>query len=347
MNLKTKLKIAKKTWKDCGPKSFFNLGFNYFTMTSTPDKVFTKPLYIQIEPTLNCNLKCKMCYGTYKKRPCKDMTFEDYKKTIDQFPSSVTIHLQGLGEPFLHKDVFKMIQYTKFKKLNIGLTTNATLITDSIIDKILESKLDYLEISMDGATAKTYEDIRAGANFKVFIDNVRKLSQRLNSKVELKAIVVVMKENYQELPNLIKLLANLKIPSVLLIRIQYWDEDQGLINSENKELDQKIKEYMHKAETLAQEHNIHFDSSIPTSTLSMGCKRPWLSTSVTVDGYITPCCRVTNPNLMNFGNILKENFKKIWNNSKYKNFRKLAKQQLSVCKNCEFYYRDPMTREKL
>lgn len=347
MKTKIKIKIAKDILKNSGVKTFLNLALNYPSMALTPDKVFSKPLYIQIEPTLKCNLRCKMCYGTYKRRDCKDMDFDDFKKIIDQFPSAATIHLQGLGEPFLHKDIFQMIDYIKSKKKQASLTTNGTLLDEPIVDKILKSGLDFLEFSIDAATAKTYENIRTGANFEDVLSNIRRLTSKIGDKPQLKVLTVVMEENYKELPDLVKLLHNLKISSIYLIRAQGWSEEQGLIGSRNIELDKEIEKYTEEAKVIARKRGIYFDYSKLRKMSSMACKRPWISTSAAVDGYITPCCRVTNPGILNFGNILEKDFNDIWNNAEYKEFRRLAKKHLSVCKNCEFYYRDPMTRENL
>lgn len=65
-----------------------------------------------------CNLKCPLCpTGTNsKKRNKKIMSFDVYKKIFNKIKKyAFLVKLYNWGEPFLNKDLFKIIDYTKKK----------------------------------------------------------------------------------------------------------------------------------------------------------------------------------------------------------------------------------------
>jgi len=84
-----------------------------------------KKIYIEI--TNVCNLNCNFCPKT--SRTPEYMSESLYKKAIDeskQLAEEITLHV--MGEPLLHPEIEKIINYAKEKDVKINLTTNGTLI---------------------------------------------------------------------------------------------------------------------------------------------------------------------------------------------------------------------------
>lgn len=351
MKFKTKLNMLIETLRIKGLKDLLNLCLNYFTLKLEPERVWTEPIYLQLEPTTRCNLKCKMCYGSYERRICDDLTLEGFQKIINQFPRLIKIHLQGIGEPLLNKNIFKMIRYAKSKGIKIDLATNATLIDLNMAKEIVSSGLDYIEFSIDSSTPQIYEEIRSGANFEKVVSNIKNLIKEKgdSKKPEMKIITLVMNETVDEIPQMVKFVHQLGINSLLLIQVQPWDENHlKKLYKDEINFTQRAKKSMLEAKKVAKELKVYLDLTTPITTgLVRGCKRPWISVSVLCDGYVVPCCRVINPDEINFGNVFKDNFKDIWNSVKYKAFRKALKGDFrpTVCNNCYFYYRNPMDRD--
>lgn len=117
-----------------------------------------QPVYMQIEPTSRCNLNCKMCFRDECPYPEGDMALEKFKQIIGGYPKLRHVHLTGFGEPFLCPDIFQMIDYAKKCNIEVEITTNGTLLTPKLCEKITNSGLDQLNISIDGI--ETYEKIR-------------------------------------------------------------------------------------------------------------------------------------------------------------------------------------------
>jgi MoaA/NifB/PqqE/SkfB family radical SAM enzyme len=73
------------------------------------------PNDIMIEITNNCNLNCATCYVHRDSRKKEFMSFEFFKEIIDQIPekNKKTISLYNYGEPLMHKEIDKFIEYAK------------------------------------------------------------------------------------------------------------------------------------------------------------------------------------------------------------------------------------------
>ena len=54
------------------------------------------------------------------------------------------------GEPLLHPDIDKMVQYLHDRNIAVGLSSNLSHINSKIIDRIAKYSLDYLKISLSG-----------------------------------------------------------------------------------------------------------------------------------------------------------------------------------------------------
>lgn len=73
-----------------------------------PQRVGLRPFHIQLEPTNNCNLKCKMCIRNEMNFKDHSMSFDEYKTVFDMIkPSKITF--AGAGEPTCSADLFRMI----------------------------------------------------------------------------------------------------------------------------------------------------------------------------------------------------------------------------------------------
>lgn len=327
-----------------GAVNLLKNGISFFT---EPPEVNASPLIIQIEPTINCNLKCKMCASPLLKRQERCLKLEQFKQIVVQFPYLQKISLVGAGEPLLNPEIFDMISYAKSQGIDIGFATNATLLNRGVVDKIISSKVDWVNLSLDGATKEVYESIRVGANFDSVLSNIRNLMIALKGKdrPEISIWFVLMRSNLAELSQVVSLAKNLGINNISVQTVHYWGSakwktEMAKENVRN-ELDE-VKNVLKKASVLARSSRINFNYvNIPGKKGRRNCKWPWRSCYITCDGYVTPCClHGTNPELINFGNILKNPFSQIWNNQFYGEFRAKLKSRNppAICVDCTSYY---------
>lgn len=291
-----------------------------------------KPITAQIEPNSSCNLRCEMCIRDKIGMPIGDMKFEDFKIILEKLDSLFKIHLSGQGEPFLNKDLFKMIDYANKNGILVNTNTNGTLLTEKTIEEICKVEMGEIAVSLESANKKTYEKIRKGANFDKVIENIKNLNEKLKQKNKSTIVsfaVTILKDNVEEIPEFVNLANEVGIKKIIFQTIQSkedyvsnYSEDakkQGVIN-----LWEKIKENMEKAKEVAKKNKIKL---IFDEEKSKGCLWPWRGIYVTWDGYVTACCKILNYKNPLMGNLIKEDFWKIWNGKEYQMFRKLLKER--------------------
>lgn len=319
---------------------------------------FSVPTTLQLEPTNECNLKCGMCHRNFMSLPqIGELDFDNFKKIVNRlFPYLEQVWLQGLGEPFLCKDIFKMIGYLKARNVFVNTVTNATLLSHDMCKKIISSGLDEISISIDGATAETYERIRVGADFDEVVKNAQTLTSLIKhtkqKKPKVIAFTVAMKDNIHELPDLVTLINKMGIKYLWAQDVQFQQLDAGLAKKEKSlrvlaekqdEERTRIENYLKKALQLANRYGIQlvtyggksiFDR-LYISRKRQKCKWPWTGVYVTWNGFVSPCCI---PSTYFCGNLLHESFKKIWNGEKYRDFRTRLKSGMLPyqCINCSF-----------
>lgn len=102
--------------------------------------------------TRKCNLSCIHCYTDSENKNYEgELTFDDGKNIIDDLSSfKIPALLISGGEPLMRNDVFDLISYGNAKGLRITLSTNGTLITKEIAQKIKDVGVRYVGISLDG-----------------------------------------------------------------------------------------------------------------------------------------------------------------------------------------------------
>ena len=134
------------------------------------------PHLIWIEPTSTCNLNCIMCdRKAVSQRKVGFMDFELFTKIVDEAASLGVLQIEmGLGgEPLLHPRLTNMIEYAKNKGLMVGFNTNANLLDEQKSRALLNSKLDSIIFSVDGASKETYEKIRLKGDYDIVTKNIK------------------------------------------------------------------------------------------------------------------------------------------------------------------------------
>jgi len=161
---------------------------------------------IQFESTNLCNLKCLMCpVNTVMKRKKNIISFDLFKKTLDQFTWLEYIMLQNWGEPLLHPRIFDMINYAKRKGIKVFMYTNGTLLTHEKMIKLIDSRIDRITISIDSFD-ETYEKIR-GFNYKEIENKILELVKLRNenkSRMYIEISMVVFDETEDKVKNFMK-----------------------------------------------------------------------------------------------------------------------------------------------
>jgi len=185
-----------------------------------------RPRKLNIEITTRCNLNCAMCMRNVWKEGSGDMSLDTYRALLPAFGELESANIIGIGEPLLHSDVIEMIRLGKASlppQGRFSLTTNATLIDGEMARRLVESGLDDIVISVDGATPETFDRIRKDTT----LDNVLRSVDRLNeakqalgsSAPRLGFEFVAMRSNVHELPQLVDLAAHHGVSFIIVTNL--------------------------------------------------------------------------------------------------------------------------------
>ncbi len=325
------------------------------------------PRELQVEVTGACNLACKMCLVRYRPklgRKSGAMCFHVFKDLVDALPELEKLTLQGLGEPLLAPDIFEMIDYAGGRGIRLGFNTNGTFLTREAAERLVRAGVDWLHVSVDGATAETYEGVRDGSDFELVRRNVIGLVDVMR---ELRAerptvmlVFVAMRRNIDELPALVRLAAEWGVgrlwvqnlshvfddtdPSGSYRPIREFAADEALFHEPDRAV-ATFEEARRVADALDVELRLPRLVSPPPAPRepgTPGCHWPFESAYVTHDGKVQPCCMVMGADRAVLGQLGTTDFVTIWRGDEYRRFRAglLDEGPLpDVCVGCSLYRR--------
>lgn len=305
------------------------------------------PIRMDFENVSRCNFRCTMCKVSEwpKGRRANDMALSDFQKIIDQQTGLLEIKVQGLGEPTLQgDDFFAMIAYARARHIWVRTTTNASLLhLNDNYRKLIQSGANEIQISIDGADASSYEAIRQGANFAKVTQNCALLNQYAAQEGQFvtKMWTVVQKGNRQQLPQLVKLGAELGFKSMAFsldlidFGIEKWrtKNDAVMVNKEFTR-----KEALELLE-LGQNLGIKVAFWAVTSKYSPKnpnslCPWPFERAYISSDLRVVPCCIISDPDICEVGSA--QDFTATWQGKELAEFRRahLNGQIPPVCRSC-------------
>lgn len=167
---------------------------------------------IYVEPTNRCNLDCLTCMRNVWDEAPGMMSEEIFQRILDATRSlqpAPSILFGGYGEPLVHPRICDMVEQATRSGAVVELITNGILLDEGTARRLIQSGLDRLWVSLDGATPESYADVRLGASLPTVIENLRRL-KTLRAKMNAPAprlgiAFVAMKRNITDLPRLVRL----------------------------------------------------------------------------------------------------------------------------------------------
>jgi radical SAM protein with 4Fe4S-binding SPASM domain len=305
------------------------------------------PRELYIESTTRCNEFCDQCPRTHLGREDdRDITLAEVRGIVEQLPVLNRVVLHGLGEPLLNRELPEIVAYLHSRGVYTLFNSNALLLSEQRGQALIESGLNELRVSLDGATPATYARVR-GVNQKALPHIVRNLSRfqelkrRLGSQdPKVSLWFTAMRENFLELPQVVELAAAAGVPEVYVQRFIYFGkglatEDQALFHG----MREQERAALNDAEQRCRELGIVFTatgSAEPITYLRRaqasesaqpwkGCRRPYSLAYITAHGNVYSCCFAPfTPGPLSkkkLGNAFDTPFELIWNGERYQAFR--------------------------
>lgn len=315
------------------------------------------PKWIAWEITRRCNLKCVHCRSSSEMvvNEHPDFPTEEAFRVIDDISgyAKPVVVLSG-GEPLLRRDVFEIAKYGTDKGLRMCLATNGTLVTDEVCAGIKSSGIRIVSLSLDGSTEEVHDNFRNEKGAFKGITNAAALFRKHGIEFIINSSFT--KRNQEEIPKVYRLAKELgatawymfmivptgrgeEIMSELISKEDYEDILDWHYRMEKDEQDMLVRptcapHYYRVALQKAKEEK----SKVQRRTLkfstggSKGCIAGQLICLIDVDGNVLPCSYFPKP----AGNVRKQSFKDIWENSElFKDMRDFKKYK-GRCGSCEY-----------
>jgi MoaA/NifB/PqqE/SkfB family radical SAM enzyme len=121
--------------------------------------------FAQIEPSTRCNFTCGFCAGRAMAQ--QDLPDERFLAFLDAHPDLRHVELQGEGEPLLHPRFFDMAEECRRRGIRVSLITNGSLLSPERVERLLDTGLGSIHVSIESADPAQFQSIRGGSFAKV------------------------------------------------------------------------------------------------------------------------------------------------------------------------------------
>jgi len=277
------------------------------------------PLYLMLEQTYRCNLKCPSCiHGIPDSRDnfntnISIMPWSLFERIILEGEKhgcpSIAFHVND--EPLMVRDLPGRVTFARDHGfMDLFMTTNGVLLNPEMMKSLIEGGITRILFSLDAATPETYERVRPNGDFSVVMNNLEALLEYKKAKgLVLPAVrvsFVVTSLNAHERELFIETFSD----RVDYLEIQgfstYYDINSALIPTDAEH----IKEF--------------------------SCNEPWRKLIIRANGDVLPCCTFYGYEIV-LGNILQTSLKEIFQGKQCHQLRQEFKKRiycLSPCAAC-------------
>lgn len=310
-----------------------------------------KPFTVLIEPSNFCNFSCVSCFQSLKSQNYLTknrgfMSMELYKEIIRQLQQweggkLKVLKLSLYGEPFTNPHFGEMLQIAREADIaeRIETTTNMSLLTAELCEKLIDYEIDYIRVSIYGSNQKRYQQVTGKADVSIdnIKDNLRMIQQRKNTLHKEKPFVSAkMLDTYspenEEFMQLFQDIAD----EVYIDKPHNWvaAEEKNFIGSlYGEQQQQALKEDLQK-----------------TCQKRIACPMAFTTLAIRSNGAVSPCC-VDWSGGTNLGNIADTPIREIWEGDVMYEFRKMQlenrRKENPSCRNCELADNNYYTRDNI
>ncbi|MCP4749775.1 MAG: radical SAM protein [Proteobacteria bacterium] len=305
----------------------------------------------QVETALACNLKCVMCpwHGFRGELPDQGLMEPAVWKVLAPFLDRVkSVDFTGGGEPLLNSNLLDWIRQAKLRGCETGFLTNGLLLQPSLSQEILSIGIDWLAVSIDGADKAVYERLRRGSDFAALCRNVETFARlRSSNKPLLMVNFVIMRDNIDQLEEMVRLASNLGVNRVVFkqcdIVRQSHGRGLGLYTPVDNRETRRHQKLLNRAQRLAAKLKLETSvySFIPNEEPVCN-QNPCQSMFIGYDGSAAPCINLARGGAAEFmgnkvdfptvryGNVLETDIVELWQGGICRNYRRIFQERMRI-----------------
>lgn len=170
---------------------------------------FNAPLFLPWQLNSACNLRCLHCCEQAGESMTDEMTKE---QALDFCRQAVELNIPYMalsgGEPMVCPHIFDICEYIRSNNISLKIETNGEYIDEQSAKRLADLKLRSVQVSLDGASAQTHQQLRVGGDWDKAV-NACKLLVKHSVKAEI--VFVPVKFNIHETAEVVDLAYSLGV----------------------------------------------------------------------------------------------------------------------------------------
>jgi MoaA/NifB/PqqE/SkfB family radical SAM enzyme len=297
---------------------------------------------LQVESAIACNLKCVMCpwREVAKKAENRGIMTPDVWDAIRPHLARIqSVDFTGGGEPLLQPKLAEWISDATHAGCETGFLSNGLLLTGEKLKEFLDAGVNWICISMDGASAEMYNKIRIGSNFDRVCSNVANIARLRTGRLpKIMINFVLMDLNSHQMEDIVQLASQLGVDQINFKQCDVIRGQQGkghglFASKETKEI-RRLQKALNKARRLAKKLNVATTAFAFTPNELPVCDQdPRDSMFIRYDGTVAPCINlalggpttflgkaVTMPSV-HYGRLPDDDLRELWETKKCRFYR--------------------------
>lgn len=272
------------------------------------------PLKIELDITKRCNLRCKHCSRSADSGSTEgDLSLQDYISIIEEAAKIGIPDISFMGgEPTTCPSFIQLAAYARISGFRMLSTSTNGWLVDEKLAKDMAALFDVVQVSIHGADAETHDAIvgRSGA-FERACQAVRLLKE--NRVPFLNISFTVMKENAQQMDEMIELASVLKASSIRFLVLFSAGRGKDL-NQWNKDEKEGMAEII-RSQRERKQDSIMVDGggfppyrSVSNDATTYGCPAGRSLLYIDADGNARACGNLDN----SIGNVRNDRIMDLW-----------------------------------
>ncbi len=269
-------------------------------------KTRARPTHYDVAVSVVCNIKCPFCpRQTFGDEVVSGLMKEEhYNPIVPHLEVSQRTGLYGLGEPFLNKRFFPFLRAAKERGTYCMTSSHGMTLNKAMIGRVIESELDELCISIDGATPRTFAYLRSGADFHTVVRNVSELLRRRNEAGKRAPRVhiacAVSKYNVWQMKAMVRLTHEMGADKLAFSNLVLDHKEHAHASVAGTRIFRfNLRRAMREADRLGLECVYFYQKPFPwreeqapppRGGVRYGCPSAWRQLIVERDGNLKPCC---------------------------------------------------------
>jgi len=282
------------------------------------EKSLSAPLRMDLALAYKCNNACVHCY-VEENRKVEELSTEQWKQVIDKLVAIGVPHIVFTGgEPTLREDLPELIRYAEQKEVVTGLVTNGRKLKDEeYLDELVKAGLDHIQITLESHIEKVHDEITKTQGS--WIETVQGVKNAIETPIYTITNTTLNQKNVDSILETVEFIHDLGVEQFACNSIIYSGKARGMVA--DFALDEKtLKKILPEIRDYAMKLGMKIIWYTPTqycllNPLELGlgirfCSAARINMCTEPNGDVIPC----QSYFASLGNILKDDWEKIWNN---------------------------------